>query len=469
MSAQPGPSPTCGTTRLSSPSPLSVAARLQRLPFTGYQLGLATILGVCFAVDTVDLTMMSFLLAPVTQDLHLDKAQAGMAGSAVFVGVGLGATLAGMLSDRYGRKPALLAGMAIWGMGSLLTAFAWNLPSFLAFRLLTGLGLGAEFPVVFALIAELMPQDRRARITGWLQAGAAGLGIAFTAAGSVAISTLGAHLGWRIMSVALSAGSTFGLYAWLRLPESPRWYAERGRSQDAERTLARMEGAVAAKLGRPLPPPSPAATSAADAEVRGGLDVLLSGDNGRRTLFAWALWFLVLIAYYGVSVWVGKILVDRGMSLAASIRTGVWITAAGLPAALFTGRAMEMLGRKPVIVCALICVSVAAFAYGKAASFAAVLAAGATMQMFLSAVATSLYAYTPELFPTRLRATGLGSASTVGRIAAVSGPLLIPVLVVHWGYGVAFACCAGCFIAAAALVLFVGPETRRADAAPQFS
>ena len=438
----------------------SLSERFERLPFTGYQRWLAIILATCFAADAVDLVMLSYLLSAITLDLGLTVQQAGIAGGSVFAGVGVGATAAGYLSDRFGRRRILIHSMLIWGAASLLTAFSWDIWSFSFFRFVTGLGLGAELPAVFALVAEMMPANRRASISGWMHVASQGSVVLFTLTSFAVLSLIGTALGWRAMFVVMFLVALGALYIRRNLPESPRWYEASGRRAEAEQAMRSFETAVAAAYGKPLPAPVSAGKIAEASAETGGFRTLFSPGYAQRTLFAWSLWFLFLLAYYGISVWVGKFLVDRGMSITASIGTGVLITAAGIPAAWITGQAMERFGRKIVIILALLCVAAAAFLYGQASTYAFVVAAGAAMHFFLVSVATAIYAYTPELFPTRARSTGLGTASTVGRIAAVSGPLLISALILKWDYTGAFIACALCFSTAALLVWRFGPETR---------
>jgi len=177
-------------------------------------------------------------------------------------------------------------------------------------------------------------------------------------------------------------------------------------------------------------------------------------------LFAWGLWIAVMMGYYGIQMWVGKLLVDRGMSVSDSIAVGVLISLAGIPAAWLTGQTLERVGRKLVIIAVLAFVSIAAFIYGHADTFLWVALTGGMLRFFMVSLATSLYAYTPELFPTHARATGLGTASTMGRISAIAGPMLVPPLVMLWGYTGAFAAFAACFGISALLVALFGPETK---------
>jgi putative MFS transporter len=440
---------------------IPISARFERLPFTAYQRRIALILVSCFAIDAVDLSMLAFLLAPISHEFALTPGEAGLAASAVFVGVGIGATVAGVLCDLYGRRRMLVYTMYLWGTCSLLTAFAWDFWSFAGLRFLTGLGLGAELPAAFALIAECMPASRRAAITGWMQIGASAATVAFNLLALGAVQLLGESLGWRAMFVVMFFAAMSAIYVRRHIPESPRWIEARGEPEAADAAMDKFEAAVIRSSGHALPPPTFRASPPARPAASGGnLSRLFTREQLGRTLFAWGLWLAAMMGYYGITMWVGKLLVDRGMSIADSITVGVFISAAGIPAAWLTGTLMERAGRKLTIIAVLFLVSAAALAYGYATTFAWIIVTGAAMRFFMVALATSLYAYTPELFPTAARATGLGTSSTMGRISAVIGPLIVPLLVAKWGYLGAFATFSICFFLSAALVFVVGPETR---------
>lgn len=439
---------------------VTISQRFDRLPFTGYQRRLSWILSLCFAVDAVDLAMMSYLLAPISQDLQLSIRESALAGSSVFVGVGIGATVAGFLADRLGRRRVLVYTMMLWGIASLLTALAWDLRSFILFRFITGLGLGAELPAAYALAAELMPPTRRASLSGWMHVASQSGAVLFNVIAYVSATLVGGDLAWRFMFGLMVLVAILAMYARRNLPESPRWYEASGRHQDAEDAMAAFEKRVENAWGRPLPNIVTARLSRQRPESRIGFRALFSDGYGTRTLFVWAMWFIVLIGFYGIGVWVGKFLVDRGMDVSRSIAVGVAITSFGIPAAWVSGYLMERIGRKPVMVCSLISVAGAALAYANVEMLPLIIISGGMMHFSLVSTATCLYAYTPELFPTRTRSVGLGTASTVGRIAAVTGPLLVPPLVYSWGYSGAFAGFACCFILAALLIGIYGPETR---------
>jgi putative MFS transporter len=440
-------------------SAVGLPARFERLPFTKYQRTLLAMVATAFFFDSVDVTALTFTLAPISQDLHLGATTSGFLASSTFAGMAIGASVAGVISDRFGRRPVFAYSMLFWGVASLLTAFAWDAPSLLIFRFLTGLGLGAELPVAQALVSEILPTKGRGRYASWLPGT---ITLAFILSGSLSL-VLVPTLGWRAVFVLIFVFSLFGFLIRRTVPESPRWYEARGRHDDAERAMTEFEANVRREYGselpEPEPEPAPAPTKTATAGDR-PIRILLSGPYRSRTLMAWGMWLLLQLAYYAITAWLAKLLVQNGLTVTSSIQFVLLMQVWGIPGFLLAARLMERWGRRPILFLAIVLSAGSAFLYGSVTSSVAVIAAGSLLQFSFMMMWASVYTYTPELFPTAARATGSGTASTAGRIGAVAGPALLPSLLAAWGYSATFAVLAGIFLAAGLLVLAVGPETR---------
>jgi putative MFS transporter len=147
-----------------------------------------------------------------------------------------------------------------------------------------------------------------------------------------------------------------------------------------------------------------------------------------------------------------------------SVLYTVWISLAGIPGFIFAAWLLEAWGRKPTCVLMLVGSAVAAYLYGQAAATHAPLAqlitAGLFMQFFLFGMWSVLYAYTPELYPTRSRATGAGFASSIGRVGSLVGPYVVGVLLPITGQAGVFTLGAASFVVAALVVVLLGAETK---------
>lgn len=432
---------------------LNLAQRFERLPLTGWQRKIFLIIATAWLFDSIDLASLTFVLAPISDEFGLSAGQAGLLASASFAGMFVGATTAGMLADRFGRKVVFQSSMIIWGSASLLLALSWNWESVLLFRFLLGLGMGAEFPMGQALVSEFMPSKKRGQYIGFLEGF---WPIGFVTAGALSL-VLVPTLGWRWVFVLQGLPAVWVFIVRRTVPESPRWYESRGRYDNE--TMRRIEAEVEDHYGRPLREPEPPRFPE---RVFTGFSFLelFTTQYLRRTVMIWLCWFFILLGYYGITTWVSKLLADQGFEITASIGFVLLMSLWGIPGFLSASLLLERLGRKRVLSGYVLAAAVAAFFYGQATSLVWLIVAGSFMQFFLFGMWSALYAYTPEIFPTRARGVGAGTASSMGRLGALISPALVPVLLVAYGSGAVFTMGAVSFVIAAVVVLALGPETK---------
>ncbi|NOV24635.1 MFS transporter [Cupriavidus necator] len=437
-----------------------IAARLERLPMTGYQRSLFGIIATAWFFDSMDLGLMTFVLGSIKAEFGLSAAQAGLLASSSFLGMFLGAAIAGLLADRFGRKPVFQVSMIFWGVGSLMCGLADSVTSLMIYRVLLGFGMGMEFPIGLSMVSEIVPAKSRGRYVAILEGF---WPIGFIVAGALTYLLLPV-IGWRGIFIALAVPAVFVFVVRRMVPESPRWLEDVGRKSEADTVMAGIEQRVERAWGRPLPAVSATFGGPQAPSRKARFMELWSGPYARRTIMLWSVWFFALLGYYGLTTWLGALLQQAGYAVTKSVLYTVYISLAGIPGFIFSAWLLEKWGRKPTCALMLIGSAVAAYAYGQAAvhrlPVEQLIAAGLCMQFFLFGMWSVLYAYTPELYPTRSRATGSGFASSVGRIGSLAGPYLVGVLLPVAGQGGVFTLGALSFAVAAAVVLLLGVETR---------
>ncbi len=438
----------------------SAAARLERLPLCGYHKLIFTIIAVAFFFDSVDLGTMTFVLGSIKKEFALSSAQAGLVASSSFFGMTLGAAVAGLLADRFGRRPVFQWSMVLWGVASYLCSTAHDMNSLIIYRILLGFGMGMEFPIAQALLSEFVPAAKRGRLVA-LMDGFWPLG--FITAGMVSYFVLPV-LGWRTVFALLAIPAAFVLVVRRVVPESPRWLEHSGQADEADRVVAQIEARVMRSAGlSSLPPPARRVESA---PARGGsaLREIWSAAYRRRTVMVWALWFFALLGFYGLTSWLGALLQQAGFELTKSVLYTVLISLGGVPGFLCAAWLVEVWGRKPTCVASLLGGGVMAYAYGQTAlhgaSIVLLLGTGLVMQFFLFAMWAALYTYTPELYGTGARATGSGFASAIGRVGSLIGPYAVGVVLPLFGQGGVFMLGALSFAIAALAVWTLGIETK---------
>jgi len=395
------------TSALNRTSVATIAARLERLPMTAYQRMLFLIIATAWFFDSIDLGSLTFVLGSIRSEFGLSAAQTGLLSSMSFAGMFLGAAIAGIAADRYGRTLVFQVSMIFWGAGGLACGLASSVTALGAARALLGFGMGMEFPVAQSIVSEIIPARLRGRYLALLE-GFWPLG--FIAAGLLARAVLPLG-GWRWVFIIEAIPALFVFAVRFLVPESPRWLAVRSRMAAAEAVMQKFETAVSARLrGGVLPEPQPQPVERT-VGARFPFLELRSGQHIRRTTMVWLLWFFALLGYYGLTTWLGALLQQAGYSVTRSVYYTTLISLAGVPGFFTAAFLIEAWGRKPTCVAALVGAAVSAWFYGTAANQTQLIAWGLALQFCQFGMWSVLYAYTPELYPTRARATGAGCAS----------------------------------------------------------
>jgi len=426
------------------PSRASIASRLDALPFSRPHLRVLTGSGLGWALDAMDVGLISFIIAVLAQQWELSPAETGWIASIGFVGMAIGASVGGLLADRLGRRQVFALTLLIYGLATGASALVGGVAMLLVLRFFVGLGLGAELPVASTYVSEFAPAAIRGRLIVILEA--------FWAVGWTASALIGYFVipasedGWRWAFALGAIPAAYALVVRWGLPESPRWLASRGRMAEAERVVSTFETAADLKRApapRPIPAPRTVAENAAQR-----MSALWSSEFRVRTLCIWLVWFCVNFAYYGAFIWIPSILMQAGYDLVRSFGFTLLITLAQLPGYAVAAWLIEVWGRRATLSVFLAGSAISAVLFGTAGSEQAIIATGMALSFFNLGAWGALYAVTPELYPTSLRATGSGWAAGVGRLASILAPLLVPVMLASGGAPLAFSVFAGFFIVA---------------------
>ncbi|TRW45440.1 MFS transporter [Georgenia yuyongxinii] len=449
---------------------LTRAERLDRLPLTREHGRLLGGSGIGWALDAMDVGMISFVMAALAQQWQLDDTQLGWIGSIGFVGMALGATLGGLLADRMGRRNVFAVTLLVYGLATGASALATSVAALLVLRFVVGLGLGSELPVASTLVSEYAPTRVRGRLVVILEA--------FWAVGWLAAALIGYFViagsddGWRWALAIGAVPAVYALYVRRSIPESVRFLESRGRHAEAEAAVRRFEQSpplfrsAGAGAGAPVEEREAGGPTAVSASARAtGPAALWSPALRRRTTGLWAVWFLLNFAYYGAFTWLPTLLAADGLGLVRSFGYTVIITAAQLPGYAVAAYLIERWGRRPTLSTFLVGAAGAAFLFAIADSPAFVITAGCLLSFFALGAWGALYAVTPEMYPTAIRGTGAGWAAGFGRIASILAPLTVPVLNRAGDIWLVFTVFAAAFVLASlATALLTEPRGRALEA-----
>jgi MFS transporter, putative metabolite:H+ symporter len=439
-----------------------LSARIERLPFSGFHRRLLIMGGLGYSFDAMDAAVIAFVLPVLRTAWHLSSVQIGVLASANFIGFFFGALVAGTLGDLIGRRKVMMSALAIYCVASLFSGMVNDWTAFLGLRIVAGFGTGAESAIIAPFLSEFVARRYRGTFTGALAG--------FFSFGFVAAALLGYLIvptfddGWRAV-IFITATPVVLLLWWRRaLPESPRWLESQGRAAEAEVILSAMESS-AARQGEALPALDP--QDLADrppSESRGTLlrnyGTLLSRKHFRITSMTWLMWLSITFSYYSFFTWIPSLLVQNGMTITKSFAYSLVIYVAQVPGYFSAAWFNEKIGRQATIVAYMLCGGLAAIGLAFAKSDGEIMLAGVLLSFFMNGTYAGVYAYTPEVFPTQVRATGSGLASAVGRIGGIVAPILVGFVYPTLGFAGVFGMTTAVLLLGAAAVSIMGIRTR---------
>lgn len=350
--------------------------------------------------DFYDLILISFLLIPIGNDLGLSASEEALILATALGASGIGGILFGYLSDRYGRKRVMTWTIGLYSLGTALCALAWGPWSLLAFRLLTGLGVGGEWAVGHALVQEASPGHMRGRAAAFLQAGEP-LGVGMAAVMGLLITPL---IGWRMVFAVSSASAVLAFVARRHLPESRLWTKQKEEQLSPAAALAWMTH-------------------------HGFLAPMLKG---------WALGVFKLGTYWTCYVWLPRFLQDQFQQPVG--RSAIWILTAQsgqLTGMLLFGYFADRYGRRQAYT--VYSVLTACAIYALAFHWQSLLPQPGLFWtvMFAMGVGSGCTAgfgaLLAELFPTHVRNFAMGTAYNCARGVQFFAPIVVSFFVARYG------------------------------------
>ncbi|QMU08479.1 MFS transporter [Levilactobacillus suantsaii] len=345
---------------------------------------LLLVVGTAWLFDAMDVAILSFIMPLLKAEWQLTPVQLGTVGAATSVGMVFGALGCGYLADRIGRKRVLIYTLALFSLGNLALTLAPNVTVFILIRFITGIGLGGELPVAATLVADQYRGTQRSRMLvladsfwaiGWILASVLAFGVM-------------PAIGWRWTVLITALTVLYALPLRRHLPDQPV---------------------------QPMVKPS--------------YKVVWQPQHRQQTLLLSALWFIVMLTYYGMFLWLPSILVLRGFPIVHSFSYTLLMSLAQLPGYFLAAYLMGKLRQKSVLLIYLCGTIVSVLAFSLASNNLAILVSGAWLSFFDLGAWGTLIALTPGQFAQAVRGTGMGTAQAIGRIGATIGPYMVGLLI----------------------------------------
>ncbi|HUB96697.1 MAG TPA: MFS transporter [Stellaceae bacterium] len=436
----------------------TLAARLERLPITRTHWRSRLIVGMATFFDGFDALAIAFVMPVLAVAWKLTPAQTGMLISGAYVGQVLGALFFPWFAEQFGRLRATAYSAGLFGLASLLCGFSWSPPSLLIARFVQGCGLGGEVPVAATYINEIARAPSRGRFFLMYETAFA---VGYIGAASTGL-WLVPNFGWQSIFFVGALPAIVAAVMRRLLPESPRWLASKGRVAEADAIVTRMEGEAEAALGHPLPAPSASAVPPVEGR-RTRFREMFALDYRTRTILVWTLWFCQFFTTQGLNTWLPTIYrTQLHLTVHETLQYSFLNYALGIGSALTVALLLDRTGRRLWFALALPLGSLPLLILaGVGVTSVPELMILAWLSQFChSTCSVSLYVYTPELFPTRMRAFAVGTSATARNIGASLSPTLIGIVLGSAGISYVFLMLGLVPLIGAAMVAIVGTETK---------
>jgi putative MFS transporter len=395
------------------------------------------VMGSATFFDAFDALSLAFVLPVLIGLWHLSSVEIGFLISASYVGQLAGALIFGQLAEKHGRVRSAAAAVAIMSVMSLGCVLAGSFAALFLCRLVQGIGVGGEMPVAAAYVSELSRAQGRGRFfllyemifpVGLMAAGQAG-------------AWLVPLYGWQIMFLLGGIPGLIIFLLLLRLPESPRWLIGHGRLAEGERIIRDVEASTPIRLPAEARPVSSTVVASALGEPRRGRwRELLSPIYRRRTLIVWVLWASAFLVANSLNNWMPTLYrTVYGLGLQDALRAASLNNVAQVVVLLVCAFVIDRIGRRNWMMAAFVAGgAVLAVLSVASQSVATVIVLGTVSYGIIGSCNAVVYLYTPEIYPTRMRAIGTGLATSWLRLASAVGPALVGFMVAEGGIASVF-------------------------------
>lgn len=376
--------------------------------------------------------------------------------AALFAGLFVGTIGFAFVADRFGRRAVFTYSLVWYSVATLILAFQSTPNMVNLWRFLGGIGIGVELVTIDTYICELVPKAMRGKAFAFAQGMTFFIVplIALLAWLLVPLDPLG-WAGWRWVVVIGSAGALLVWAVRRRLPESPRWLAQQGRLDEAERVMSHLEARIESETGRRLAPPEPPAI---EDGREGTYREIFSPRYRKRTVILMIANFFGTVGFYGFVNWVPTLLIAKGITVTKSLEYTFIIALAWPVFPLLAMSFADRMERKWQVILSSLGIAGFGMIFAMQESPVALIVFGVIQTMLNTWLSFSSHNYQSELFPTRMRARAVGFVYSWSRFSTIFSGFFVAFFLRHFGVTGVFA-----FIAIAmvivAMAIALGPRT----------
>jgi len=412
-------------------------------------------LGMAMVFDGYDYMIVSYTMPQIAADWGLGAVAKGSLSSWSLIGLIIGGAMAGILSDKFGRRKTLTIAIATYSLLTIPIYFSTSFAMFATFRVLAGLGLGACIPLVTTIFSESTPTNKRAI---FITFGMAWMIVGWVLAGLLATWLVPLH-GWRICYLIGGIPLLYSIFLYFKMPESAYWLANKGYKTEAVKALENIEKKATGKITFRDPnylvsPPTPKQV---------GPKALFSKEYRIATAAIWITYFCGCFIVYGINAWLPSLMLEKGLKLSSAYGLAIAQNGAAVIANCSTGFVAEWVGRKTNLVISFVVAALAVVIMANVGgSFGAILTACIFLGFAVNYAITAVQPLMAESYPTDFRNTGVSWCQAFGRLGGASAPIVAGMIIqMNLGYSMSFMFYViPALVGAIAAWLFVKRETK---------